>query len=85
MPAKKSGFTSAGIQWYRSEMALLLLKGLAPLDVYTEASKWHNMAVQSLRQKISVKAMKNEALAIAGTETLEDFFEKTSNATNQAA
>jgi hypothetical protein len=85
MPAKKSGFTSAGIQWYRSEMALLLLKGLAPLDVYTEASKWHNMAVQSLRQKISVKAMKNEALAIAGTQTLEEYFEHKNNLNTKAA
>jgi hypothetical protein len=43
------------------------------------------MAVQSLRQKISVKAMKNEALAIAGTQTLEEYFEHKNNLNTKAA
>lgn len=85
MPRKVSGFTSAGIRWYKHQMALLILEGKSPKEAYEEATAIDGMAIQSLRQKISVKAIKKEALKISGSQTLEDYFRHKNNLKTQAA
>lgn len=85
MPRKVSGFTSAGIRWYKRQMALLILQGKSPKEAYEAATDFDGMAMQSLRQKISVKAIKKEALAIAGAQSLEEYFEHKNNLKTQAA
>jgi len=74
MPRKVSGFTKRGINWYRDQMAQMILAGIEPVQAYQKAAEIDGMEVQSLRNRISVKEIKAKALEIAGTDSLEDYF-----------
>ena len=72
---RTNGFTQKGIEWYRDRLAELILEQKTPLEAYEIVSAESGMAVQSFRQRISVKEMRSRALEIAGTTSLEDYFQ----------
>lgn len=72
---KVNGFTAKGIEWYHNRLARLVLEGLKPVEAYEKVSRESGMTVQSFRQRISVKEIKQKALELAGTATLKEYFD----------
>ena len=75
MPRKVSGFTKRGLEWYLNTMATMLLDEVSPAEIYERASELDGMTIQSLRNRISVSEIKKRALEIAGTNSLEEYYQ----------
>tara|TARA_R110002050_G_scaffold265465_2_gene406556 strand:+ start:4640 stop:4897 length:258 start_codon:yes stop_codon:yes gene_type:complete len=85
MGRKNSGFTKAGIKWYKQRMAEMVLAGKSVAEAYELATEIDGMHIHSIRRQIPAKAIKAAAIKIAGTQTLEEYFEHKNELKSKAA